>query len=128
MKIQVLENYGGAATREYRVLPGVYEFDDPALMGAAQLLLDLGKAVEVKSSVPTGLAAEALMQLVYDPTNPDPDQLPVNVDPAVIEESEVLSAAIDLVTDADGSEDDDVIVNTDDDEPKATKRKTSRKD
>ena len=38
---------GKRETRDHQVIPGVYEFDDPRLYGAAQYLLDTGRAVEV---------------------------------------------------------------------------------
>lgn len=52
MKIEVLENYGGQRTQERRVLPGVYDVDDPALFGVGEYLLEVGKAVVIEADAP----------------------------------------------------------------------------
>lgn len=40
-QIQVLENYGGRATNEQRVLPGMYAEDDERLFGAVEAMLEV---------------------------------------------------------------------------------------
>ncbi len=52
MKIEVLENYGGQRTQERRVLPGVYNVDDPALFGVGEYLLEVGKAIVIEADTP----------------------------------------------------------------------------
>lgn len=42
--IEVKENYGGRATNELRVLPGIYTEDDERLFGAVEAMLEVGVA------------------------------------------------------------------------------------
>jgi hypothetical protein len=151
MKIRVLENYGGRDTREYRILPGVYEENDPALMGVTQTLLDLGKAEIVDDGDPVGLTPPSEALLYRDPVNRDTDEPPLRLDPQVVRESAVLSAVVEQVLEDDhlprdggvvkdesavstsnaDDENEDPDDNEDDSEEKRerrSKRKSSRKD
>lgn len=47
MKIQVTRDFAGRLTKERRILPGVYDSEDPALMGLADYLAENGFAVWV---------------------------------------------------------------------------------
>lgn len=48
-QIKVDPGYRGRRTNEQFIAPGVYDFDDPALFGTAQYLIDAGRAVEIGS-------------------------------------------------------------------------------
>lgn len=52
MKIKLLLNYGGWNTNERRILPGVYDSDDPALFGLADYLVENKHAVVVEDETP----------------------------------------------------------------------------
>lgn len=54
MKIKVLNNYGGIYTKEQRILPGVYDADDPRLHGARAIahMLEARHAVVVSDDTP----------------------------------------------------------------------------
>lgn len=56
--IQVLVNYGGALTNEQRILPGVYDADDPRLFGLADHLVEAGHAIEIDEWFGAHLAPE----------------------------------------------------------------------
>lgn len=49
MTIEVLHDYGGQPTQGRRILPGKYDYDDPALFGLAGYLVNNGHAVYVVS-------------------------------------------------------------------------------
>lgn len=53
MKIKVLINFGGTITKERRILPGIYEDNNPVLFGVANYLLEHGFAVPVEGATPT---------------------------------------------------------------------------
>lgn len=52
MKIKVLINFGGTLTKERRILPGIYEDNNPVLFGVANYLLEHGFAVPVDDGIP----------------------------------------------------------------------------
>lgn len=77
--IEVLHNYGGKATNEKRIKPGVYDDDDEALFGLADYLVENGHAkrltardrlVHVVQDVLTGGEAGA----DEEPTSPESDE------------------------------------------------------
>jgi hypothetical protein len=47
VKIQLLHNYGGKLTNEQRILPAIYDGDDPALFGLAHYLVETGHAIVI---------------------------------------------------------------------------------
>ena len=49
MHIQVLHNYGGRLTQERRILPGVYEENDPRIFGLAHYLVQNGHAIAISA-------------------------------------------------------------------------------
>lgn len=51
VRIHVIHNYGGAATSEQRIRPGVYEEDAPELFGLALYLVVNGHATVVDGTV-----------------------------------------------------------------------------
>lgn len=67
MAVQVLHNYGGAPTGEQRILPGLYDENDPALFGVGDYLVESGHAVRIKNQPPKPVdPADAYKALTND--------------------------------------------------------------
>jgi hypothetical protein len=52
MRIKVYHNYGGWATNDRRIFPGIYDIDDDALFGVGEYLVTNGHAEVVEEPEP----------------------------------------------------------------------------
>lgn len=62
MHIQVLHNYGGRLTQERRILPGVYEENDPRIFGLAHHLVQNGHAIAISAPLMPAVQPEGSPQ------------------------------------------------------------------
>jgi len=74
MKIQLKRDFAGRLTNEARILPGVYDSEDPALFGIAAYLVDNGFAVIIEEAAPVLTEAELIP--VNEPAKPAPAKPP----------------------------------------------------
>ena len=64
MKLEVIVNFGGVETGEKRILPGLYEHDDPRLFGQAKTLIDMGHAKVIANNGKVVKDKEAASMLI----------------------------------------------------------------